>query len=188
MMSDSDPRPMKELVDEFLEWMQVTNFSPRTIEGRQVYLRAFCAWCEERDLVYAVEITEPFLDYIQKTCREQGIENVVCVHSKVDSAELQPESIDRAFLCDTYHHFEYPFKMLGSIHRALRPGGRLFIGDYRKQEGVSPSWVFGHVRADKKTVIEECGKAGFKFLDEVDLMKIHYLIRLEKPTTTAAGQ
>jgi predicted methyltransferase len=134
--------------------------------------------------VYAVEITEPFLAQIEKTCREQGIENVVCVHSKIDSADLDPDSIDVAFLCDTYHHFEYPFKMLDSIHQALRPGGRLVIVDYKKEEGVSPKWVFGHVRADKNTVIEECEKAGFTFLDEVpDVMKIHYILRFKKPST-----
>jgi len=132
--------------------------------------------------VYAVEITKPFLKQIEKTCRDQGIENVVCVHSKVDATELQPESIDMAFLCDTYHHFEYPYKMLDSIHTALRPGGRLVIVDYKKQEGVSPKWVFGHVRSDKSTVVEECEKAGFTFLDEVpDVMKNHYVLRFRKP-------
>lgn len=135
--------------------------------------------------VYAVEITRPFLEQIKKTCRDQGIENVVCVPSKVGSTELAPESIDVAFLCDTYHHFEYPYKMLESIHTALRPGGRLIIVDYKKEAGVSPKWIFGHVRADKSTVVEECEKAGFTFLDEVpDVMKIHYIIRVQKPSAS----
>jgi ubiquinone/menaquinone biosynthesis C-methylase UbiE len=133
--------------------------------------------------VYAVEITKPFLEQIEKTCRDQGIDNVVCVHSKVDSTELDPESIDVAFLCDTYHHFEYPYKMLDSIRTALRPGGRLVVVDYKKEEGVSPKWVFGHVRANKNAVVEECEKAGFTFLDEVpDVMKIHYVLRFKKPS------
>jgi predicted methyltransferase len=133
--------------------------------------------------VYAVEITKPFLEQIETTCRDQGIENVICVHGKVGSTELARGSIDLAFLCDTYHHFEYPYKMLDSIHAALRPGGRLIIVDYKKEEGVSPKWVCGHVRADKSTVIEECEKAGFIFLDEVpDVMEIHYIIRFKKPS------
>ena len=39
---------------------------------------------------------------------------------KPDSAELPAQCIDLAFLCDTYHHFEFPFKTLASIHQALR--------------------------------------------------------------------
>lgn len=70
--------------------------------------------------------------------------------------------------------------MLESIHTALRPGGRLIIVDYRKEKGVSPDWVFGHVRADKETVIDEVVKAGFTFVDEVELMKLQYVIRCEK--------
>jgi len=134
--------------------------------------------------VFAVDITEEFVDWIEKTCREQGIENVTCVKNTETSVELAPESVDLAFVCDTYHHFEYPFKMLDSIYAALKPGGRLVIVDYKREKGVSPEWVFGHVRADKKTVIAECERAGFTFLDEVpDLMRQNYLIRLEKRST-----
>jgi predicted methyltransferase len=71
--------------------------------------------------------------------------------------------------------------MLASIHRALRPGGRLVIVDYKKQAGVSPKWVFDHVRADQKLVIEECERAGFTFMDEVpDVMKAHFILRFRK--------
>jgi predicted methyltransferase len=131
--------------------------------------------------VIAVEITKPFVEHIEKSCREAGIENVVGHLSTPTSAELEPESIDLAFTCDTYHHFEYPFKMLDSIHEALKPGGHLVIVDYKKEEGVSPKWVFGHVRANKKQVIEEAARSGFKlFEDHSEIMEQHYVLRFEK--------
>ena len=70
--------------------------------------------------------------------------------------------------------------MLESIYTALRPRGRLIIVDFKKEKGVSPDWVFGHVRADKKTVIEGVVKEGFTFVDEVEMMKLQYVIRFEK--------
>ena len=149
--------------------------------GSGLFTRPFARKVAPGGKVYAVDITEEFVAWIEKTCREQGIENVTCVVNTDTSLELPAKSIDAAFICDTYHHFEYPFKMLDSIHAALRPGGRLVIVDYKKEKGVSPDWVFGHVRADKKTVIAECERAGFTFVDEVpDLMRQNYLIRLEK--------
>ena len=148
--------------------------------GTGLFTRPFAHKVAPGGKVYAVEITKPFLEYIEKTCKEQGIENVEGVLSTPTSAKLPADSIDVAFICDTYHHFEYPYKMLDSIFTAMRPGGRLIIVDYKKEKGVSPNWIFGHVRADKKTVIEEVTKAGFTFVDEVDLMKIQYLIRFEK--------
>ncbi len=148
--------------------------------GTGLHTRPFARKVAPGGKVYAVDITRPFVEYIQKTCREKGIENVECVLCKETSAELPPDSIDVAFLCDTYHHFEYPYKMIDSIYRAVRPGGRLVIVDYKKEKGVSPEWVFGHVRADKKTVIKEVTQASFKFIDELDPMKIHYVLRFEK--------
>ena len=90
-------------------------------------------------------------------------------------------------LCDTYHHFEYPYKMLDSMYKALRPGGRLVIVEFEKEEGVSPEWVMGHVRADKKTTIEEFTRAGFTRIDELDLFKEQYLLRFEKPKPPQTG-
>jgi len=148
--------------------------------GTGLFSRPFASKTSPEGKVYAVDITQKFLDHIEKTCAEQELKNVTCVLCTDASTELPAESIDLAFTCDTYHHFEYPHKMLASIHRALRPGGRLIIVDLKKEEGVSPKWVFGHVRADKKAVIEEVTQAGFKFVDEVDLMKIQYVIRFEK--------
>ena len=99
--------------------------------GTGLFTRPFARKVAPGGKVYAVDISKPFVDYIEKTCGEQGIENVVGVLSTPTSTELSPESVDVAFICDTYHHFEYPFKMLASIHRALRGGGWLVIVDYK---------------------------------------------------------
>ncbi len=148
--------------------------------GTGLFARPFASKVAPEGKVYAVEITKEFLEHIDKTCKERGITNVEGVFSTPTSAELPANSVDMAFICDTYHHFEYPFRMLESIHAALRPGGRLIIVDYKKEKGVSPDWIFGHVRADKKAVIEEVAKAGFAFVDEVEMMKLQYVIRFEK--------
>ena len=58
--------------------------------------------------VFAVDITETFVEHVKKTCRERGLNNVSCILSTPTSAKLPPESTDLIFTCDTYHHFEYP--------------------------------------------------------------------------------
>ena len=70
------------------------------------------------------------------------------------------------FVCDTYHHFTYPRTELASLHRALRPGGRLVVVDFERVEGVSSDWVLEHVRAGKEAVRAEIEAAGFTFLDQ----------------------
>lgn len=50
----------------FLEWMRVKNYSDRTTENREVYLRYFIEWCEERGLSRPQEITKPILERYQR--------------------------------------------------------------------------------------------------------------------------
>ena len=74
-------------------------------------------------------------------------DNVVGVLCGQDSCGLPPDSIDIAYICDTYHHFEFPSKTMRSIHRALKPGGQVVLVDFHVVKGVSSDFVMGHVRA-----------------------------------------
>lgn len=47
---------------EYLEWMAVKNYSPRTIENRHLYLGYFIAWCHERGVDRPQEVTKPILE------------------------------------------------------------------------------------------------------------------------------
>jgi SAM-dependent methyltransferase len=93
--------------------------------------------------------------------------NVVSVLGTERGIGLPPRSIDLAFLCDVYHHFEQPQPMLASIREALRDDGELFVVDFIREPGRSPEWVFAHVRAAEKTVSDEIAAAGF-VLSSVD--------------------
>lgn len=93
---------------------------------------------------------------------------------------LEPASVDLVFVCDTYHHFEYPQAMLASIREALVPGGVLALIDYRRKPGVSAPWIFEHVRADRRTVIDEVKQAGFDLIDDPLRLRENYFIRFRK--------
>ena len=111
--------------------------------------------------VYAVEIAPAFLKYLGDQARKRGLERVVKpVRSSQEATNLAPDSIDVAFVCATYHHFEHPEKILASIHRALRPGGRLVVIDFdlRKDSGA---FVRERARAPKGVYFKEIQAAGF---------------------------
>jgi ubiquinone/menaquinone biosynthesis C-methylase UbiE len=131
--------------------------------------------------VYAVDIAPKFLEHIQKTSRDAGLKNVTPVLCSQDSVDLPSASADLVFVCDTYHHFEFPQRTLASIHRALKPDGRLVVVDFIRIPGVSSDWVLGHVRAGQEVVEKEIAAAGFEKVDESkDLMKENYLVTFRK--------
>ncbi|WP_172600361.1 class I SAM-dependent methyltransferase [Sulfurivermis fontis] len=130
--------------------------------------------------VYAVDIAPEFVAGIAARAREEGYGNVVGVVSEQRSTRLASDAIDLAFVCDTYHHFEYPQAMLASIHQALRPGGRLIIIDFRREAGFSSPWVMGHVRAGEAQVIAEVTAAGFTLTAQPDLLRSNYFLIFTK--------
>ena len=148
--------------------------------GTGLFTRLFSPEVGPNGKVYAVDISRTFVENIARESRELGLKNVTGVVNSPDDAMLEPNSIDLAFTVDTYHHFEYPESMLASIHEALRPGGRLIVIDFIKQPGKSSRWVMGHVRADKKRVIDEISSAGFVLIDDKALLRSNYFLEFRK--------
>jgi predicted methyltransferase len=130
--------------------------------------------------VYAVDISRVFVDNVLRRSRELGQNNVTGVVNTSRDTGLAAASIDLAFLCDTYHHFEYPRAMLSSIHQALRPRGRLVVIDYRKIPGFSSNWVMNHVRLKQVQVVEEIEAAGFTLVRDEDFLQQNYFLEFEK--------
>ena len=149
--------------------------------GTGLFTRMFADAVGQEGKVFAVDIAPEFLDYIQKTTRAAGQRNVETVLCKPDSTELPPDAVDVAFICDTYHHFEFPLKTMASLHRALKPGGRVILIDFRRVKGVSTEWVMGHVRAGQEVFEAEILQAGFrKAREERETLKENYLVAFEK--------
>lgn len=154
--------------------------------GTGLFTRMFSEAVGPDGRVIAVDISQKFLDHILTTSRTAGQRNVETLLSKADTTELPPASVDVAFICDTYHHFEFPLKTMASLHRALKPGGRVILVDFRRVAGKSTEWVLGHVRAGQEVFEAEIIEAGFqKDHEERDLLQENYLVVFRKPATPA---
>jgi predicted methyltransferase len=132
-------------------------------------------------VIHSVDIAENFIKHIETLSKKEGVRNIeghVCTERSV---ELPAESVDLVYICDTYHHFEYPYATLASIHKALRPGGEVVIVDFERIQGASSEWTLNHVRCGKGTVSDEVKDSGFDLVDDIDLgMKGQYVLRFRK--------
>jgi len=152
--------------------------------GTGLFTRLFSKAVGEKGRVIAVDISPNFLEHVRTTARELNLKNIETLLCKDDSTELPPNSIDTAFICDTYHHFEYPHKTMTSLYEAMKPGGRVLLIDFRRVDGVSSEWTMGHVRAGQEVFEAEIEKTGFKKVKEhADLLKENYFVVFEKPAT-----
>ena len=153
--------------------------------GTGLFTRLFAETVGPKGQVVAVDISRKFLDHIAATSREKGQPQVTTVLAKPDSTELPPTSVDMAFICDTYHHFEFPLKTMASLQKALRPGGRVVVIDFKRVPGTSTDWVLNHVRAGQEVFEAEIVQAGFRKVEEKsELLKENYVLVFEKVDKT----
>lgn len=148
--------------------------------GSGLFTLLFAGRVGPRGEVIAVDIVPGFLDQIRQRARAAGFQNVRTVLATERSVELPPRSVDLAFVCDTYHHFEYPRNVLASLHRALRPGGELVLVEFKRVPGESSDWVLNHVRAGEEVFTAEIEAAGFKKVGRADFLRENYLVRFRK--------
>jgi len=155
--------------------------------GTGLFTRLFSEKVGPEGKVVAVDIAQKFLDHIQKTSQGLGQKNVETRLCTADSTQLPPGSVDVAFICDVYHHFEYPGKSMASLFKAMKPGGKVYLIDFRRVEGESKEWTLKHVRAGQEVFEAEIEKVGFKKLgEESKLLKENYFVRFEKPVSKTA--
>jgi predicted methyltransferase len=178
-------RPGRDIFDQRYQVMDALAIKPGMDiadigAGTGLYTRLFAPAVGHTGKVYAVDPAENFIEEIVRQSRRAGFNNVVGIVNSQDSTGLDEASIDMAFVCATYHHFEYPKTMLQSMHRALRPGGELVIIDFRKIAGRSSQWVMGHTRAGKAEVIHEIESEGFELTGEYDFLRDNYFLRFKR--------
>ncbi len=129
--------------------------------------------------VYAVDINPDMLQRIADGAKAASIGNVETITCPEDSTNLAENSVDMVFICDTYHHFEYPVQTMASVRQALRPGGQLVVVDFNRVEGVSEGWMLEHVRAGKDVFLREIEQAGFELINEhyLPVLAENYILR-----------
>jgi ubiquinone/menaquinone biosynthesis C-methylase UbiE len=149
--------------------------------GTGLFTRLFSDAVGPTGKVYAVDIAKSFLKHIDETAKAEKRSNITTVLCTQQTTNLPPNSLDVAFICDVYHHFEFPHKSMRSIHRALKPGGQVILIDFHRIEGKSSKFVLGHVRAGKDVFVGEVKKAGFRVVeDRKDTLKENYFVRFAK--------
>lgn len=88
--------------------------------------------------IYANDLQPEMLKMLAARLARENIDNVTLVQGAIDNPKLQASSIDLALMVDVYHEFSEPQRMLRALRVALKPGGRLVLLEYRKEDPEVP--------------------------------------------------
>jgi precorrin-6B methylase 2 len=99
--------------------------------------------------VYANDLQPQMLALLQRRLAREQITNVTLVQGAVDDPKLPPASVDLELMVDVYHELSQPQTMLRRLREALKPGGRLVLLEYRKEDPAIP------IRVEHKMTVAE---------------------------------
>lgn len=129
--------------------------------------------------VMAVDIQPEMLQLIEERMSEEGVSNIERVLGEIDDPNLPPESIDAAIMVDAYHEFSHPFEMIDGINRALRPGGRIFLLEYRGEDASVP--IRPLHKMTELQAVKEMSVFGLEWTDTLDFLPWQHMMIFTKP-------
>jgi ubiquinone/menaquinone biosynthesis C-methylase UbiE len=88
--------------------------------------------------IYAVDIQPEMLEVIERRKKTLAIDNVELIPGGEKSVNLPEGSVDKVLMVDVYHEFSFPAEIMGSITRALSPGGKVYLIEYRGEDESVP--------------------------------------------------
>jgi ubiquinone/menaquinone biosynthesis C-methylase UbiE len=88
--------------------------------------------------VFANDLQPQMLDILARRLADRRITNVTMVQGTFDDPKLPPASVDLELMVDVYHELSQPQAMLRHLREALKPGGRLVLLEYRKEDPAIP--------------------------------------------------
>ena len=130
--------------------------------------------------VFANDVQPQMLNLLGRRLASANITNVTLIEGTFDDPKLPPASVDLELMVDVYHELSEPQAMLRHLKRALKPGGRLVLLEYRKEDPTVP------IKPEHKMSVAEARleveAEGFT-LQKVDeaLPRQHILIFVVKP-------
>jgi SAM-dependent methyltransferase len=125
--------------------------------------------------VYAEDIQKEMTDYISQKVKKLRLRNIRVILGKVEDPLLPNNSLNYAFIANTYHSLAKPLLLLKNLKKDLRSHGKLVIIDWDPTKDP----LFGppkEVKIPVDTVIKEAEGLGFKFIEKHDYMPYHYFL------------
>jgi SAM-dependent methyltransferase len=103
--------------------------------------------------VYAVDVQPEMVAVLKNLALQPGMTNIVPRLATASDVGLDTGSVDLAIMVDVYHELEFPREVMQSVVRALKPGGRVVLVEYRGEDAQIPIKAL-HKMTEKQVRLE----------------------------------
>ncbi len=123
--------------------------------------------------VIAVDIQQGMLDLLSENLASRGITNVDMVLGAADNPHLPTGAVDLVLIVDVYHELSEPEKTMEHVRRSLKPGGRVVIIEYRKEDPSIPIQPLHKMSVEE--VRAEVEPIGFKLVELMEFLPTQHI-------------
>ena len=135
--------------------------------------------------VLAVDIQPEMLSVLEQRSEQKRQTNVEAVQGSKSDPNLEPESVDAVLMVDAYHEFSHPLEMMNAIVRALRPGGRVFLVEYRAEDAKVPILPL-HKMTEAQARLE-MEVVGLEFVENRAMLPQQHFLVFRKPDSPSVS-
>lgn len=129
--------------------------------------------------VYATDVQPQMISMLRQNAAEAKAKNVTPVLCTASDPKLPAGKVDLILMVDVYHECSDPENTLKGLHKALKPGGRLVLVEFRAEDPGVP------IKPEHKMTVEQVRKEiepqGFAFQKLHDFLPWQHIIVFQKP-------
>ena len=119
--------------------------------------------------VYAVDASRDFLEFIKKSAKDKGLNNVIPTLVSEDKLDLPEKNLDFVFMRNVTHHIPNRVKYFRNLKDFLKPDSKIIIIEYVKGKFFTFRGIFGH-DVPKEIITREMEEAGYLLENEFDFL------------------
>ena len=126
--------------------------------------------------VYAVDIEPGMVEWLAERAADEGHANLHAVQGEAADPKL-PEAVDLAFMCNVFHHLAEPSAYFEKVAAKLRPGGRVVIVDFRKDNPEDAPGPPEAMRMAPEQIEAAMKAAGYELVrTDLELLEYQYVL------------
>ena len=127
-----------------------------------------------RGRVFAADLQPEMLKLLRERAAHKNIVNIQTLQSSASDPGFAPGSCDWILMVDVYHELDRPESVLAAVRRALRPGGRLALVEFRAED---PSVkIKPEHKMTKAQILGEMAYNGLRFESEFNGLPWQHLM------------
>lgn len=129
--------------------------------------------------VLATDLQPQMLQMLVANAKAAGVTNIKPIRCTTTDPKLPAGEVDLILMVDVYHECSQPRTTLQGLRRALKPGGRLVLVEFRAEDPEVP------IKPEHKMTLEqvrlEIEPEGFTFKESLEFLPWQHIIFFEKP-------